>query len=81
MDRHNYARWCSVYLEDMLTLQETAPEAYQEMCKGRFTVKHPDKTFSSVSTDQAFEQTINRSSKSTSGIIGITKKKENVLAW
>ena len=81
MDRPNYARWCSIYLEDMIKLQETAPEAYREMCNGRFTVKHTNKSFSSVSTDQALEQTINRSSKSTSGIIGFTKKKEAVAAW
>lgn len=47
MDRTNYARWSSIYLHDMLILQQTAPELYNEFLKGYFTVKQSsrEKTF------------------------------------
>ena len=80
MSRSNYARWSAVYLEDMMVLEKKAPEVYEQFLKGRFTVKRSDAPFTSVSTDQALEQTINRSSKETGGIIGSTKKKEFVAA-
>ena len=78
-DRTNYARWCNVYLEDMLTLQTTAPEVFKNFEDGRFTVKRSSVPFTSVATDQALEQTINRTSKSSGGIIGCTKKKKQSL--
>lgn len=81
MDRTNYARWSSVYIHDMLVLKETAPDIYNRFMEGQFTVKHSDTSFSSVGTDQALEQTINRSKKSSSGIIGSTRKKQFVAAW
>lgn len=76
MDRTNYARWCAVYLHDMKNLSQTAPEVNKQFLKGRFTVKRSDVPGTSVATDQALEQTINRSSKDVSGIIGYTKKGE-----
>ena len=39
------------------------------------------KTFKAVAADMCLEQTINRSQKSTSGIIGSTKKKLYVSRW
>ena len=81
MDRVNYSRWCALYLEDMETLEETAEEVYLQFMNGRFTLKRSQVPFTSVATDQALEQTINRSSKSTAGVIGITKKKQSVAAW
>lgn len=50
--------------------------------EGRFTVKKSDVPFTSVATDHALEQSINRTSKSrNSGIIGITLKKNYVAVW
>ena len=46
-----------------------------------FLIKTSDIPFSSVSPDQKLEQTINRSQKSTNGIIGQTNKKEYVTKW
>lgn len=80
-DRINYAKWCALYLEDMLMLEQRAPEVYEQFMRGRFTVKRSFAPFTSVATDQALEKTINRSSKSTAGIIGITRKKETVAVW
>ncbi|OXU18366.1 hypothetical protein TSAR_009882 [Trichomalopsis sarcophagae] len=81
MDLVNYAHWCSIYLHDMLMLENTAPEVYVQFMKGRFTVKKSLVSNTSVATDQALEQTINRDSKSTAGIIGHTRKKETVAIW
>ena len=75
MDRVNYARWSSIYLEDILTLEKNAPEVYAQFLNGRFTVKQSDTSNTSVSMDEALEQTINRTSKSNAGVIGITKKR------
>lgn len=81
MDRTNYARFLSLYLEDMLMLEKNAPEVYEKFVSGRFTVKRSAVPFTSVATDQALEQTINKTSKSTGGVIGSTRKKETVAMW
>ena len=62
-DRSNYARWSSVYLQDMPSLTEKYPELYNKFLDGQFTVKKSIVQFTSVGTDQALEQTINRSKK------------------
>lgn len=80
-DRTNYARWAPLYVNDMLGLKEKHPEVYGEFMKGRFTVKQSNTSFTSVATDQGLEQTINRSQKSTSGIIGSTRKKDWLAGW
>lgn len=42
MDRTNYARYGSIYLNDMLGLEKDFPEIYQEFKKGNFVVKTSD---------------------------------------
>ena len=81
MDRVNYTRWGPVYLNDILELEKTLPEAYDHFIKGRFTVKHTMASFSSVNADQALEQTINKSSKSIAGIKGMSQNKSSIAAW
>ena len=80
-DSSNYLRWCTVYLEDMKQLPEYAPEIHQQFMLGNFVVKHTPGKFKAVAADMALEQSINRSQKSTSGIIGSTKRKTNVTRW
>ena len=80
-DRINYTRWCSLYIQDILKLPDTKPELYEKFLSGQFTVNRSSIPFTSVGTDQALEQTINRSQKSSSGTIGFTQKKEYVAAW
>ena len=81
MDRVNYTRWGPVYLNALLTMKETSPDFYDEILKGRLSVKQNLISFTSVSTDQALEQTINKSSKSIAGIKGNIKNKESTTAW
>lgn len=76
IDRTNYTRWCAIYLADMLLLKEEYPEDYVQLMIGRFTVKRSNVSCTYVATDQALEQTINRSSKSPGGVEGSTQKKK-----
>lgn len=80
-DRTNYIRWASMYLEEMLKLPDTAPEVYNNFLEGKFVVKQTPGMFNAVGADMCLEQTINRSQKSSAGIIGSTKRKEYVAQW
>ncbi|KAG1696934.1 Alpha-N-acetylgalactosaminidase [Nymphon striatum] len=80
-DSTNYLRWCSLYLEDMHKLAETAPEVYKAFTEGKCVVKHTEGRFKAVGADMALEQTINKSQKGASGIIGSTRKIEFVAMW
>ena len=80
-DRTNYLRWCSLYVEDMQKLSERAPDVYTNFQEGKFSVKHTPGKFKAVAADMCLEQTINRSQKSTAGIIGNTRKKQFVAQW
>jgi len=77
-DSTNYLRWCSLYLEDMKRLPETAPGIHTAFVEGKFAVKRTPGCFKAVGADMALEQTINRAQKSVSGIIGSSKKKQYV---
>ena len=71
----NYLRWCSLYLEDMRRLSETAPGIYWAFLQGQLVVKRTPGKFKDVAADISLEQTINPSQKSSGGIIGSTRKK------
>lgn len=81
LDRVNYIRASGEYLQDIIDLENTHPEVYQEFLKGNFTVKQTNRPFTSIATDQALETTANRSKKNSSGIIGSTRRKEYVTRW
>lgn len=80
-DSTNYLRWCSLYLEDMHQLPQTNPVIYEAFSDGKFVVKRTPGKFKAVGADMALEQTINKSQKSASGIIGRTKQKQYVARW
>ena len=77
----DYLRWCSLYLEDMVKLPKPAPDVYASFLAGKFVVKRTSGLFNSVGTDMCLEQTINRSQKSSSGIIGSSRRKQCVSQW
>jgi len=62
--RNNYARYTPIYVAEMHQLQMVAPKMLEHMSGGGFVVKHSERTFSCVPTDQALEQSINREAKS-----------------
>jgi hypothetical protein len=77
----NYLRWCSVYLEDMRCLNQTAPSVYENFSKGNFSIKDKQGRFTAVGGDQKLEQSINLSSKCSDGVIGHAKQKQYVAQW
>ena len=80
-DSINYLRWCSLYLEGMHKLPDTAPDVYQGFMAGKFVVKRTHGKFNALGADMALEQTIMRSQKSASGIIDNTRQKKFVAMW
>ncbi|KAK4877224.1 hypothetical protein RN001_009730 [Aquatica leii] len=79
-DHNNYARWGSVYLCDMLDLENKAPIVYQEFCNGNFVVKRLNGGFNRISVDQALEH-VNKTSKDAGGIVGLTKNSTRLDEW
>ena len=80
-DRNNYSRWLPVYLSDMITLEDTAPQVHGEFVQGKFSINRTGKSFAGVSVDQVLEQTLNRDSKSSSGLVGISNNEEARNKW
>ncbi|KAG0728088.1 hypothetical protein GWK47_033202 [Chionoecetes opilio] len=77
-DSRNYLRWCSVYMEDMRRLSETAPSVYEKFSNGNFSIKDKAGRFTAVGGDQKLEQSINLSSKCSDGVIGHARQKQYV---
>lgn len=80
-DASNYFRWCSLYLEDMRNLSNASPDIHEYFMHGGFVVKRTPGHFKAIGVDMCLEQTINKSQKSASGIIGATQKKKFIAEW
>ena len=80
-DSLNYLRYGSFYLELLKNVKHTHPELHDSFLKKHFVVKRTSGSFNAVSPDLALEQTIQRSSKSSHGIIGQTRKQEYAAEW
>lgn len=78
MNHTNYIRGVILYLQDMLKLH---PEVKNDMKRGMHAVKRTAGTFNAVGCDLALEQSQNRSSAVTGGLIGITKNEEAMQRW
>ena len=66
----------------MLSLSDTHPDAYQQMVREEFSVQRSStNTFGQVGIHQATEQSLNCDTKSTGGIVGISKNPGGVLHW
>ena len=74
-------RYGSAYYIEMLNLPKTHPWLYQQIVDvpGCWTVQRQGETgFSSLAGDQTIETTINRDSKTSGGIKGITLTKGEI---
>ena len=80
-DGINYQRCASFYYELLKGLPSKHPDLYLQMISGGFVVKTNPGKFNSVSPDMKLEQSINRSAKSTHGIIGQTRSLNYVTQW
>lgn len=66
----------------MEKLKSEVPEMYKFLAAGNFVVKKTNKRkFNCVASDMALEQSINKDCKSSSGIIGFSKKPAALLRW
>jgi len=79
-DHTNYTRWGTIYITDMLQLEDTFPDVYREFMAGHFVVKEAEGVFNQVSIDMALEH-INRLCKSGGGLVGITQSKTALDRW
>ena len=70
-----------MYLGDMRKLREDAPTVYENFKAGKFVVKRTQGKCNSVGGHMCLEQTINRSQKIASVILGSTKRKQFVAQW
>lgn len=80
-DSINYLRYASWYLEKLRMLPKEHPEVYHKFSTGHFVVQKSSRSFSVVSPDMKLEQTIQRSQKSSKGIIGQTRQQMYVTEW
>ena len=80
LDHFNYARWMSVHLADLLSLEVNCRDVYTEFLKGNFVNQKTNKTFSGMALDQVHEQ-LNAMVKGDGGVIGITQNDETLRRW
>jgi hypothetical protein len=52
----NYARWLSVHIRDMMTLESAHPAVYSQFVAGNFVVQKSRQKFSSIAIDHCHEQ-------------------------
>lgn len=80
-DGVHYIRCGSFYYELLKSLPTTHPQLYAQFLQGDFVVKTRKGAFNAVSGDMKLEQTIQRSSKSSHGIIGQTRVLNYITEW
>ena len=80
-DGINYLRNGSFYWEQLKSLKHQRPQLYESLLQGGFVIKTKPGSFNSVGVDMALEQSINKSAKSSHGIIGTSKKLDYVTEW
>ena len=73
----NYARWGTIYLNEMNQLPH---EVENEFLRGNFVVKRAKQTFNQVDPDQS-QEWLNGTGKKGGGIIGITKTPTALSRW
>ena len=56
MDHFNYARWLTVHVFDLMSLQRRYPEVYHQMLNGFFSFAKTNNPFSRIALDQVHEQ-------------------------
>ena len=77
----NYLRYGSWYSEQIKKLETENPYLYEKLMQGHFVVKDKEGNFNSVAPDMKLEQTIQKSQKSSKGIVGQTRKSNYVAEW
>lgn len=76
----NYARWLSIHIRDMLSLENKHPDVAKEFSAGNFVVHKSNRLFSSMAIDQAHEQA-NAVIKGDGGAICLTENPSALKRW
>ncbi|KAL0198142.1 hypothetical protein M9458_006682, partial [Cirrhinus mrigala] len=76
----NYARWLPIHLRDMVSLEQTHPQIFNEFQLGKFVVHKTHREFSGIAIDQAHEQA-NAVVKGDGGAIGVTEDPSALRQW
>ena len=74
------ARWLSIFMHDLKSLQSNQPGVYNEFCQGKFMISKSRKPFSSVGIDQAHEQN-NKFVKIDGGATDLLNDNAAFLKW
>ena len=80
-DCSNYLRYASFYLHKMRMLPTEHPDIFELFLADHFVVKANIGSFNAVAPDMKLEQTIQRSKKSSGGVIGQTSNIKFVTEW
>ena len=80
-ERQNYTRFMSFYWVQMVQLAATHPAAHAFLQEGGFSVQGSENSFAQVASDQAIEQSINRATKTTGGIVSFSRHLATVQRW
>ena len=79
-ERQNYARFMSYWVQ-MVQLAATHPAAHAFLQEGGFPLQRSENAFAQLALDQAIEQSINRATKTTGGIVGFSRHPATVQRW
>ena len=80
-DGVHYQLCCSFYHELIKNVKNSHPDLYTHFMLGDFVVQTTAGSLNAVSGDMKLEQTIQRSSKTSHGIIGRTRNLSYVTEW
>jgi len=80
-DRLNYARYLPMYYRQLVNISQTHPGAEALLERYGFSVARSSVQACRVPVDMAIEQTINRSAKTSGGIIGFTRNTDAYRRW
>ena len=81
-NHQNYARYLTLYKSNLLQLDSTHPEVYQDFANGLFSLARTKKNFSQQPIDLVLEQTVNADSASQlHGITPLTNSIPARLRW
>ena len=78
LDHYNYACWLSVHLFDLLSLENSLPDIYQNFKDGHFSFQKSSREFSSIALDQVHKQN-NAVLKSVAGVHILSRQYESAL--
>ena len=82
INHRKYSRWMTLYVLELLNLENENPEVELQLISGGFSVNWSGRKFSNVGDDMALEQTINTEAKNRlKGIIGYADTSSAVNRW